>query len=63
MHTTRPLDTLGTLPVTSFNRGMSLEAIAALLGHKTMTMTLVYANPRKLHQTGEANVLFRQLVA
>ena len=28
---------------TSFNRGMSLEAIAALLGHRSMRMTLVYA--------------------
>jgi hypothetical protein len=31
---------VGTLPVTSFNRGMSLEAIAALLGHHSMDMTL-----------------------
>jgi site-specific recombinase XerD len=31
------------MPFTSFNRGMSLEAIAALLGHKSMTMTMVYA--------------------
>ena len=30
-------------PFTSFNRGMSLEAIAALLGHRSMRMTLVYA--------------------
>src|SRR5437773_12399476 len=28
---------------TSFNRGMSLEAIAALLGHRSMRMTMVYA--------------------
>ncbi len=28
---------------TSFNRGMRLEAIAALLGHRTMHMTLTYA--------------------
>ena len=34
---------VGTLPVTSFNRGMSLEAIAALLGHKSLSMILVYA--------------------
>ena len=32
-----------TLATQAINRGMSLEAIAALLGHKTMTMTLVYA--------------------
>ena len=37
---------------TSFNRGMRLEAIAALLGHQKMEMTLIYANPRELHQMG-----------
>ena len=29
--------------ITSFNRGMRLEAIAALLGHPKMEMTLIYA--------------------
>jgi len=32
-----------TLATQAVNRGMSLEAIATLLGHKTMRMTLVYA--------------------
>lgn len=32
--------TLATQPI---NRGMSIEAIAALLGHKTLAMTMVYA--------------------
>ena len=32
---------------------MSLEAIAALLGHRSLDMTLRYANFRELHQTGE----------
>jgi integrase len=32
-----------TLATQAVNRGMSLEAIAALLGHKTMRMTMVYA--------------------
>jgi integrase len=32
---------------------MSLDAIAALLGHKTLAMTMIYANPRELHQAGE----------
>ena len=32
-----------TLATQAVNRGMSLEAIAALLGHKSMTMTMVYA--------------------
>ena len=41
-----------TLATQAINRGMSLEAIAALLGHRSMRMTLVYANPRELHQTG-----------
>jgi hypothetical protein len=30
---------VGTLLSTSFNRGMSLEAIAALLGHRSLDMT------------------------
>lgn len=32
-----------TLATQAINRGMSLEAIAALLGHKTLEMTMVYA--------------------
>jgi integrase len=32
-----------TLASQSINRGMSLEAIAALLGHRSMDMTLIYA--------------------
>jgi hypothetical protein len=32
---------------------MSLEAIAAMLGHRSLDMTLRYANPRELHQMGE----------
>ena len=36
-------DTVGTSVSASFNRGMSLEAIAALLGHRSPRMTLVYA--------------------
>ena len=32
-----------TLATQSINRGMSLEAIAALLGHRSMDMTLIYA--------------------
>ena len=36
-------DTVGISVSTSFNRGMRLEAIAALLGHRSLEMTLVYA--------------------
>jgi integrase len=32
-----------TLATQAINRGMSLEAIAALLGHKSLTMTMTYA--------------------
>lgn len=32
-----------TLATQAINRGMSLEAIAALLGHKTLAMTMIYA--------------------
>jgi site-specific recombinase XerD len=42
-----------TLATQAINRGMTLEAIAALLGHRSLDMTLRYANPRELHQTGE----------
>jgi hypothetical protein len=36
-------DTVGKPLTTSFNHGMSLEAIAALLGHRSLDMTLRYA--------------------
>jgi site-specific recombinase XerD len=42
-----------TLATQAINRGMTLEAIAALLGHHSLDMTLRYANPRVLHQMGE----------
>jgi len=42
---------------------MSLEAIAAMLGHRSMDMTLRYANSRELHQTGEGAADLRQLGA
>jgi hypothetical protein len=32
-----------TLATQAINRGMSLEAIAAMLGHRSMTMTMTYA--------------------
>jgi integrase len=41
------------------NGGIGLPALMALMGHVTPEMTLRYANPQKLHQTGEANVSFR----
>jgi integrase/recombinase XerD len=40
VHPHHPHHTLATQVI---NRGMSLEAIAAMLGHKTLRMTLVYA--------------------
>ncbi|GAA4251656.1 hypothetical protein GCM10022255_045130 [Dactylosporangium darangshiense] len=46
-----------TLATQAINRGMSLEAIAALLGHRSMDMTLRYANPREMHQTGENSLV------
>jgi site-specific recombinase XerD len=39
----RPHQLRHTLATQAINRGMSLEAIAALLGHKSLTMTMVYA--------------------
>ena len=41
-HTT-PHQMRHTLTTQAINRGMSLEAIAALLGHRSMTMTMTYA--------------------
>ena len=38
-----PFAHLRTTESASFNRGMSIEAIAALLGHKTLAMTMVSA--------------------
>jgi integrase/recombinase XerD len=32
-----------TLATQAINRGMSLDAIAALLGHRTLAMTMIYA--------------------
>jgi site-specific recombinase XerD len=42
-----------TLATQAVNRGMSLGAIAAMLGHRSLDMTLRYANSRVLHQAGE----------
>ena len=39
-----------TLATQSINRGMSLEAIAALLGHRSMDMTLTYAAHLRRHR-------------
>jgi site-specific recombinase XerD len=52
-----------TLATQAINRGMSLEAIAAMLGHKSLDMTLRYANSQELHQTGELNTALGQLAA
>ena len=41
--TTKAFDIVRTSLTTSFNRGMSLEAVAALLGHRSPKMTCVYA--------------------
>ena len=51
--TVHPHQLRHTLATQAINRGMRLEAIAALLGHRSMEMTLTYANPRELHQTRE----------
>ena len=40
---TSPHQLRHTLATQAINRGMSLEAIAALLGHRSLRMTLVYA--------------------
>ena len=40
------------LATQAINRGMTLQAIAAMLGHRSLDMTLRYANPRELHRVG-----------
>jgi len=45
-----------TLATQSINRGMSLEAIAALLGHRSMDMTLIYA---RISDDTVANAYFK----
>ena len=45
-----------TLATQSINRGMSLEAIAALLGHRSMDMTLTYA---RISDDTVANAYFK----
>src|SRR5580698_6346313 len=39
-----PFDTVGTSDCTSFNAGMSLQALMALMGHVSAEMTLRYAS-------------------
>ncbi len=41
--TSTPTSSRHTLATQAINRGMRLEAIAAMLGHRNMEMTLVYA--------------------
>ena len=43
LHGVSPHRLRHTLATQAINRGMSLEAIAALLGHRSMRMTMVYA--------------------
>jgi integrase len=49
-----------TLATQCLNRGMSLEAIAALLGHRSPRMTLVYA---RISDTNVADQYFRATLA
>ena len=41
-----PLQTYPAVATQASNRGMRLEAIAALLGHQKMEMALIYADRR-----------------
>jgi site-specific recombinase XerD len=52
-----------TFATQAVNRGMRIEAIGQMLGHKTLRMTLIYANPQKLHQMGERSRDLRLLAA
>jgi integrase len=52
-----------TLATQAINRGMSLEAIAALLGHKSMSMTLTYARIADRTVAGEYFAVSQQVEA
>lgn len=56
LETVTPHQLRHTLATQAINRGMSLEAIAALLGHKSMRMTMVYA---KISNRTVANEYFK----
>jgi integrase len=52
-----------TLATQAINRGMSLEAIAALLGHRSMSMTLTYARIADRTVAGEYFAVSQQVEA
>jgi len=44
-------------------RGARLHTIMSILGHASVSMALVYGNPRELHQMHDPNLSFRELAA
>ncbi len=52
-----------TLATQAINRGMRLEAIAALLGHRSMEMTLTYARIADRVVADEYEAVFAQIDA
>ena len=50
-----------TRATTLLNAGAPIHVVQRYLGHRSPEMTMRYANPRELHQTGEPNRSFRQL--
>jgi integrase len=52
-----------TVATNLLNSGVPLHVLQRYLGHLTPTMSMVYANPRKLHQMHDLNWSFRELAA
>ncbi|MGH3518848.1 MAG: tyrosine-type recombinase/integrase [Haloechinothrix sp.] len=48
-----PHDTRHTYASWLIQDGVTIEQLSKLLGHKAISTTQRYANPRELHQTGE----------
>jgi hypothetical protein len=46
---------------TSFNRGMSLEAIAAMLGHRSLDMTLEQLLPDAVNDARDQELTWTQI--
>ncbi len=50
-----------TVATNLLNNGVPIQVLQRYLGHLTPTMSMVYANPRELHQMHDPNWSFREL--
>jgi len=56
-----PFSMVGNPLPTSFNRGMSLEAIAAMLGHRSLDMTLEQLLPDAVNDARDQELTWTQI--